>query len=183
MIDGRGRPRKDGKPSNQKELSLSPREVKFVGLIIEGKSLTDAARACGYEEANVKVKAWQAWQKIKRKAPAILDSLGLTQEALIENHLKPLLNATEVKVFKSTGTVIVTDEDGNKTAVEGDEIIYSAPLAAWTPRTSALDMAFKLHGSYARPENENAAILNQTNNVQIINHIERPKRDLDAGSN
>ena len=55
------------------------------------------------------------------------------------------------------------DDDGNNRVVNTDEIIYSKPLIAWGPRKDALDISFRLHGSYARPENEQM--------VRVLNKI------------
>jgi hypothetical protein len=62
------------------------------------------------------------------------DQHGLTDEALIEKHLKPLLQAKETKFFQHKGRV--TD---------------SRQVPAHGIRLNALDMAFRLRGSYAAP--------------------------------
>jgi hypothetical protein len=64
--------------------------------------------------------------------PELLDEIGLTEETLIEKHLVPLLSATTTKFFAHRGKVVecrkVPDNDA---------------------RLKALDLAFRLKGSYA----------------------------------
>src|ERR1700682_1116147 len=92
-----GQPRK---PKNQ--ASLTPGEVAFVKGLSAGKTIAQAYKdACG-AGIDPNHSGWQALRYIKIKVPEIMDSLGLTQESLINDHLKPLLGATEVKVFKGT---------------------------------------------------------------------------------
>ena len=157
--------RKVGRPKREESLqSLTPRQVLFVKELLKGRTQAQAGRVCGFTEKDIAHKSWQFLQGIKRKAPDIMNSFGLTQEALIERHLTPMLDATEVKVFKTKGTEIVTDEEtGERRVIEGEEIIYSKPLVAWETRRGALDMAFKLHGSYSSPDAEAQ--------VQVLNKI------------
>jgi hypothetical protein len=61
-----------------------------------------------------------------------MDELGLTLPSLIENYLRPGLDACEVKVFYN-----------------GKQIVYSKELIAHEIRLRALDIAFKLRGDYA----------------------------------
>jgi hypothetical protein len=64
--------------------------------------------------------------------PELLDRLGLSDAALIEKHLKPMLRARTTRFFqhggKVTGKRIVADNDA---------------------RLRALDMALRLRGSFA----------------------------------
>jgi hypothetical protein len=46
-----------------------------------------------------------ALQNLKRKIPELLDRLGLSDVALIEKHLKPLLSAQTTKFFQRRGKV------------------------------------------------------------------------------
>jgi len=77
----------------------------------------------------------QSLQNLKLKVPELLDRLGLSDVALIEKHLKPLLSARTTKFFqdrgKVTGKRLVSDNDA---------------------RLKALDMAFKLRGSFVQPD-------------------------------
>jgi hypothetical protein len=63
--------------------------------------------------------------------PELMDSLGLSEKALIEKHLVPLLSAKSTKFFQHEGKVVQKREVADNEA-----------------RLRALDMAFKLRGSY-----------------------------------
>ena len=69
---------------------------------------------------------------MRKTMPEVLEAAGLTDDALIEKYLKPLLNAEETKFFQHKGRVV-----------------SKRNVAALGTRTQALDLAFKLKGSYA----------------------------------
>lgn len=109
--------------------------------LIAGKTITESARLAGYADNGfVGQMGSQALEAIKRKMPAILDAHGLTDDILIENYLKPLMNAEETEFAKFEGKI--TD---------------STNVIAWEPRKAGLDMAFNLKGSYAAKESGVAA--------------------------
>jgi hypothetical protein len=81
-----------------------------------------------------------------------MDEIGLTDRALIENYLVPLLNAKETKFFK-----------------DGEKRINVPALGI---RHTALDTAFKLRGSYARADDPTMGMRGNT----IIIDIPRPPR-------
>jgi hypothetical protein len=88
--------------------------------------------------------------------PDLLDRLGLSDVALIEKHLKPLLSAQTTKFFqhrgKVTGKRVVTDNEG---------------------RLKALDMAFKLRGSFVQPDPK---LAEQAGVKVIVLDMPRPDR-------
>ena len=90
--------------------------------------------------------------------PELLDRLGLSDAALIEKHLKPLLSARTTKFFQRGGKVtamrLVADNDA---------------------RLKALDMAFKLRGSFAAADPK----LPEPMGVKvIIMEVPRPPRPV-----
>ena len=84
-----------------------------------------------------------------------MDEMGLTDRALIQNHLVPLLNATDRKFFAHEGKVISQRE-----------------VAALKTRLNALDIAFRLRGSYAPKDPAEAA---QFGVKVIVIDIPRPE--------
>ena len=98
-------------------------------------SVTDAAKEAGYSEKCAAQLGYQALEAIREKMPSVLDKAGLTDYALIEKYLKPLLEAEETEFAKFQG-----------------QITDSRNVIAWGPRAQALDMAFNLKGSYAPKE-------------------------------
>ena len=130
-----------------KQKQLTHREQGFVRNLIKGKSLTQSAIAAGYSDRHPGQSGWQALKNIQLKVPELLNQHGLTDEALIEKHLKPLLNATEVKHFQHNG-----------------EVTDSRRVPDNPTRLKALDMAFRLHGSYSPRKMEEA----EKKTVQVI---------------
>lgn len=115
---------------------LTPQQHALVKNLIKGMSITDAALKAGYSENSPAQSGSQALENIRLKMPEVLEKAGLTDELLIENYLKPALQATETKFAQFEGQF--TDE---------------REVLAWNPRLTALDMAFNLKGSYApKPE-------------------------------
>jgi hypothetical protein len=142
-----------------KQKRLTHKEQAFVRNLVNGKSLTESALAAGYSDKYPGQSGWQALKNIQLKVPEFLDQYGLTDEALIEKHLKPLLNATETKFFQHKGRV--TD---------------SRRVPANAIRLGALDMTFRLKGSYAKPEEGTAE--RRTVQVLVVD-VDRPPKRLD----
>src|SRR3954447_22200166 len=91
-----------------KQKRLTYKEQAFVRNLVNGKSLTQSALDAGYSDKHPGQSGWQALKNIQLKMPELFDRYGLTDEALIEKHLKPLLEATETKYFQSKGKVTET---------------------------------------------------------------------------
>jgi hypothetical protein len=121
-----------GTGTNHGSMQLKPRQVALVKNLMDGMTLTEAARRAGYSKKWPGQAGYQALQNLKLKTPDLLERLGLGGVTLIEKHLKPLLSARTVKFFQHKGKVtdkrIVPDNDA---------------------RLRGLDMAFKLRGDYA----------------------------------
>jgi hypothetical protein len=116
---------------------LTPREVAFAVKVLQGTTITEAARRAGFSENNLTESGHQAVKASRLKAPEIMDEFGLTERVLIEEHLAPLLAATTTKYFQAEGGVRQKREVANAYA-----------------RLKALDMAFKLRGSYATADSK-----------------------------
>jgi hypothetical protein len=141
-----------------KPKKLTTKERGLVRELSNGKTLTTAARDAGYSGKNPGQSGWQALHNIQRKMSEILDSQGLTDELLIEKHLKPLLRATETKFFQAEGRVTDTRR-----------------VPSLRTRVKALDMAFRLKGSFpAQSENKP-----EENYVRVI-VLNSPRPPLDA---
>jgi hypothetical protein len=118
--------------SKKKKSALTDRQTKMAQGVAQGKTHKQAALDAGCSPNNIDQSAHQAMKAIQKRAPEIMDELGLNLKTLIEKYLVPELDATEVKVFNNDG-----------------EIIYSAPLVSHGARLQALDTCFKLRGDYA----------------------------------
>lgn len=132
---------------------LTSQQRSLIRNLVKGMSITDAAREAGYaDNGYVGQLGSQALEAIRLRMPEVLDKAGLTDESLIEKYLKPALEANETEFAKFEGRI--TDE---------------REVVAWSPRLTALDIAFNLKGSYA-PKNVQAAAMNVGVKV-IIEHI------------
>ena len=142
------------KKSNMPKKDLSSRQHAFLKAYAKGKTLKQAAIEAGYSKKNADQSGYQALKAIKVRAADLMDDMGLTDRALIENYLVPLLEAKETKFFK-----------------DGDKRINVAALGI---RHAALDTAFKLRGSCA-PRNPKEA--EQFGIKVVVVDIPRPPRN------
>ena len=140
---------------------LTPKQKGLIRGLVKGLSLTDAALAAGYSENCPSQSANQAITALKRRLPYVMDKAGLTDEALITKYLAPALEAKETKFAQKDG--IFTDER---------EVI------AWSPRLTALDMAFNLRGDYAKQNDLDPDHARMT----VVFDIPRPKRNASDNS-
>jgi hypothetical protein len=95
-------------------------------------SLADAAIKSGYTANYASQAGNQALEQIRQKMPEVLDRHGFTDDSLVKKYLSPLLRANETKFFAHKGIVKETQD-----------------VAANDIRLRALDLTFKLKGSYA----------------------------------
>lgn len=119
----------------KKKKSLNQRERLLLKSLATGATFAEAALAAGYEAKHAKQAGFQSFQGIKRKMPEILEAKGLTDSAAIDRYLLPALEAMETEFAKFEGKI-------------SDRV----DVVAWGPRIQALDMLFKLKGSYAPKE-------------------------------
>jgi hypothetical protein len=104
------------------------------------KTLGEAAAKAGYSGKNAGQSGYQALKALRGRVPEILDRLGLDEETVIENHLKPKLQAKMVHYFQKDGEVT--------------EIQLSENLDI---QMQAIHRIFQLHGSYAPKDPKEAA--------------------------
>jgi hypothetical protein len=123
--------------ASRKRRGLTYKEQVLIRNVASGKNISQSALAAGYSAKHPGQSGWQALQNIRLKMPELLDQHGLTDSMLIEKHLKPLLRAKETKFFQHKGKV--TD---------------SRQVPANAIRLNALDLTFRLKGSYAAPSGE-----------------------------
>lgn len=115
--------------------SLNQRERLLLKSLAKGATFAEAALAAGYEARHAKQAGFQAFQAVKRKMPQMLEDKGLTDGSIIDKYLLPALEAMETEFAKFEGRI--TDRQD---------------VISWGPRLQALDMLFKLKGSYAPKE-------------------------------
>jgi hypothetical protein len=111
-------------------ISLAPPQL--IHQLAESKTYKEAGLRAGLAAKNISTTVHGMIQRIQRKMPDVLESLGLTGEWAVKNRLLPLMHAKEVK-FIQNGKAYVELEN------------TSAQLRA-------LHMFFLLGGHYAPKE-------------------------------
>lgn len=148
------------KPKAKKVKKLTVRQRELIKNIGRGMSVSRAAVRAGYTDKAPRQAGHQALEQIKRSMPELLDAKGLTDDALIDNYLRPGLEAKEVRLSQFMGQF--TDHM---------EVIDHGV------RRDYLDMTFKLKGSYA-PTKQSIAAENGPLMVQIVTNFTFPDAKL-----
>lgn len=155
-------PKPPKSPRKSRKSVLTPRQNLLVKNLAKGKTLTAAAINAGYSPNGAAQTATNALEAIARKAPSMLERLGLSEESVTEKYLKPALEAHETKFFQSDGKV--TD---------------SRRVVAWGPRLTALDLYYRLSGSYKSDQNPGALKVQ----VVVLSADHRPVLDIPRNGN
>lgn len=114
----------------KKRRALTLKQKKLVKALPNSESIAEAGRKAGYSGRD---SAHTAMKTVREKMPGLMDRLGLTDEALVNNYLRPGLDAMKTEFFADKGVVIETRD-----------------VISWGDRRGFLDMAFKVKGSYPR---------------------------------
>jgi hypothetical protein len=131
-------PKKSAKKLQGKE--WTERQKKLIKYIPTSKTHAEAAMKAGFPAKNARQSAYQALRQMRGRVPDLMDKLGLSEEHLIDKHLRRLLRAKRVQFFQ---------KDGEVTDVRETEALEI--------QAKAVDMAFQLHGSYAPRDPKEAA--------------------------
>lgn len=75
----------------------------LIKCLSQGMSVTRAALKAGYSDQNTGQSGYQVLKAIREKSPELPDRHRLTDEALIEKHSKPMLNATTTEFVSTKG--------------------------------------------------------------------------------
>jgi phage terminase small subunit len=139
---------------SKKKAKLTPRQAKLVKNLAAGMPQGKAAVAAGYSDKNPSQSAYETLQRLQTRMPEVMERLGLTDDALIEKHLLPLLAAEETKFFPFRKQVERKARATKKNptpapTVETVQVIEARNVAALGIRVTALDIACKLKGVYA----------------------------------
>ena len=144
----------------KKNKRITQRERKFIQALPVSATLGEAAVAAGYSDKNPRQSGFQAMEGLRAKFSDLLDRHGLTDDALIDKYLLPLLSAKTTKHFAHHGKIVSTRSYSDNTT-----------------RFNALDATFRLKGAYS-PKTEEEARINQqfTGPTVIVLDLPRPKR-------
>lgn len=138
-------------PQPKKRQKFSVRQKKLLKELGTSKTITEAAIKAGYPAKNAGQSGSQALKAMRGRVPDLMDRVGLTEEHLIEKHLKPLLEANEVKFVREVAEV----KRGRRTIQL--PVVKQYLVSDNATRLNALDKSFLLHGSYAPRDPKEAA--------------------------
>jgi hypothetical protein len=137
---------------------FNPKRQKLIKLMAKGKTMNDASLEAGYSCPQA---ASNALRTMRKTMPELMDNAGLTDEALIKNHLLPLLKAKKTIYFQNGGVVMDKRE-----------------VADLGIRQSSLDMAFRLKNKYPNTLNveHSGVILHMMTETERVEAVESLKR-------
>jgi hypothetical protein len=124
---------------SKKKAKLTPKQAKFAKGIAEGKTQTDAALDAGYSPLNPDRSGYQAMEALRKRMPDLCDELGLTDRAIIEKYVVPLLEAKETKFFAFR----------KETKRGVTQVIDEREVEALGIRATALNILCNIKGIYA----------------------------------
>jgi hypothetical protein len=91
----------------KKNRKLTPRQRRLLKALPHAKTIAEAGRIAGYSARQA---TNQALRNLREKMPEMLDRLGLTDERIIDDCLRPGLFATETRFLAHEGRVTETVE-------------------------------------------------------------------------
>jgi hypothetical protein len=140
---------------------LTPRRRALIKNLAKGMKPADAEKAAGFAPHNGQ-SAYQALKEIAKttEGSQLLARHGLTDDALIEKYLKPLMDAEETKFFQHNG-----------------KVKQKINVVAWGPREAGLNLALKIRGLTSGDEEKGKG-----GSVTIIFDMPMPQPMLPAKS-
>jgi hypothetical protein len=116
------------KSREERKRRLTVRQQKLVEALTMSKSIAEAATVAGYSDRTA---ASPALKGISETAPEVLEGVGASIGYVVNNCLRPLMEAKETKFFTKAGIVLDTRE-----------------VPALDARIRALEIWAKLIGAY-----------------------------------
>ena len=130
------------------------KQARFTEALLTCHSVAEAAVKAGYSAKNARQSGHQALKAIRGRVPDLMERLGLSEEHLIDKHLRRHLDKKK--------TVFVREEkiEKRKIGKHVEEVIRHVVkryvMDDNIVQLQAMDKAFRLHGSYA-PRNPKEA--------------------------
>ena len=149
------------KQSNAKfKPKVNAKRAKFIDSLSKGSTVSDASNIAGYSPKNPRQSGYQVLEGIRKTMPEALEAAGLTDTAIIDKYLRPLLNANETKYFAHLG-----------------KVVSQRTLKNWTARTNGLDILLRIKGAYVKPPDAPLPPPQTAIGVRVVLvNMPRPKR-------
>ena len=95
------------KSKEERKQRLTVGQQKLIEALTMTKSIAEAATVAGYSDRTA---ASPALKGIPERAPEVLEGVGASIEYVVNNCLRPLMDAKETKFFTKAGIVLDTRE-------------------------------------------------------------------------
>jgi hypothetical protein len=92
-----------GKPEKEKKQKLTLKQSKLIQELPNSTSIAEAGEKAGYSDRTASNRALKS---ISERAPEVLERVGLSIEHVVNNCLRPLMDAKETKFFANAGIVL-----------------------------------------------------------------------------
>lgn len=146
-------------PQPKKGHKFSNRQKKLLQELPNSKTVTEAAIKAGYSPKTAGQGGHQAIKAMRGRIPDLMDRIGLSEEFLIERHLKRHLTKTRTVFVREE--VIQKRATGTGKSRRVEEIVRHKvkkyTLEDNQVQLRAMEQAFLLHGSYAPRDPKEAA--------------------------
>ncbi|HXJ13344.1 MAG TPA: terminase small subunit [Candidatus Limnocylindrales bacterium] len=136
------------------EKRWTPKQARFTEALLTSNSVAEAAVKAGYPAKNARQSGHQALKAIRGRVPDLMGRLGLSEEHLIDKHLRRHLEKKKTVFIREEKIEKV--KEGNRTREIVRHVVKKYVLDDNQIQFHAMVQGFLLHGSYA-PRNPKEA--------------------------
>lgn len=146
-------------PQPKKGHKFSQKQKQLLKELTTSKTITEAAVKAGYSKKTAGQGGHQALKSMRGRIPDLMDRIGLSEEFLIEKHLKRHLSKTRTAFIREEklGRRSVGSGKNKRTEEVVRHVVKKYTLDDNQVQLRALEQAFLLHGSYAPRDPKEAA--------------------------
>ena len=162
------------------------RQARLVKEIPRSKTLGEAAVKAGYSPKNARQSGHQALKAIRGRVPDMMDRLGFSEEAIIDQHLRRHLEKKKTVFIREERIEKIKVGKGKQARTEEvvRHVVKKYVMDDNQVQLQAMDKAFLLHGSYAPRDPKEAAQFGVkviVNNLNLVRDGSRPVMDIKPG--
>ena len=140
----------------------------------------------GYSPKNARQSGHQALKAIRGRVPDMMDRLGFSEEAIIDQHLRRHLEKKKTVFIREERIEKIKVGKGKQARTEEvvRHVVKKYVMDDNQVQLQAMDKAFLLHGSYAPRDPKEAAQFGVkviVNNLNLVRDGSRPVMDIKPG--
>jgi Terminase small subunit len=158
------------------------RQARLVRELPRSKTLGEAAVKAGYSPKNARQSGHQALKTLRGRVPDMMDRLGISEEEIIDKHLRRHLIAQKTVFVREER--IVKRKVGRRTEEVVRHVVKKYTMNDNQAQLIAMDKALLMHGSYAPRDPKEAAQFGVkviVNNLGLVRDGSRPVIDIKPG--